>query len=235
VNADPLTTLQVQAARLFFSLPASAGFAVAGGAALIARGLITRPTQDVDLFLLDTRLSTVASAAAAFETAMDGQGWSHIRVRNHHEFVRLSIADGQESLIIDLGRDSPAAEATAATQLGPTLSPRDLAARKTLALFGRAEPRDFADVHDLAQRYGRDRLLKWAAEDDPGFDRQVFADMLATIDRLTDTDLPVSPRQATALRAWIHDWAAELQPDDARASARTEAQREPVEQDPEHE
>jgi hypothetical protein len=235
MNADPLTPLQVQATRLFFNLPASAGFAVAGGAALIARGLITRPTQDVDLFLLDTELSTVASAAIAFEAAMDRQGWSHLRVRDHQEFIRLSIDDGQDSLIIDLGRDSPAVDATGSTQLGPTLSPRDLAARKTLALFGRAEPRDFADVHDLARRYGRDRLLQWAAEDDPGFDRQVFADMLSTIDRLTDADLPVSPRQATALRAWIHDWAAELQPGHARLQAGTETQREAVGQDPEHE
>ncbi len=77
MNGGPLTPLQVEATRLFFSLPASAGFAVAGGAALIARGLITRPTQDVDLFLLDTQLSTVASAAAALETAMDREGWSH--------------------------------------------------------------------------------------------------------------------------------------------------------------
>jgi hypothetical protein len=235
MGPDPLTPLQVQATRLFFSLPASTGFAVAGGAALIARGLITRPTQDVDLFLLDARLSTVASAAAAFETVMDGQGWSHIRVRDHQEFIRLAIADGQETLIIDLGRDSPAAEATGSTQLGPTLSPRDLAARKTLALFGRAEPRDFADVRDLARRYGRDRLLQWAADDDPGFDRQIFADMLATIDRLTDADLPVSPRQATALRAWIHDWAAKLQPDPARSPGTPETQHQAVRQYPEHE
>jgi Nucleotidyl transferase AbiEii toxin, Type IV TA system len=187
------------------------------------------------VFLLDVRLSTVASAAAAYETAMDHQGWSHTRVLDQQEFVRLAIADGQDTLIIDLGRDSPAAEATGSTQLGPTLSPRDLAARKTLALFGRAEPRDFADVRDLARRYGRDRLLQWAADDDPGFDRQVFADMLATIDRLTDADLPVSPRQATALRAWIHDWAAELQPDPARSPATPETQRQAVRQDPEHE
>jgi hypothetical protein len=68
---------------------------------------------------------------------------------------------------------------------------RDLAARKTLALFGRAEARDFADVYDLARRFGRDQLLDWAADDDPGFDNQIFADMLASIERLSDEDLPV--------------------------------------------
>ena len=64
-----LTPLQVKATRLFFSLPQSAGFAVAGGAALIAQGLIHRPTRDVDLFLLDTAASTVALAATSFEAA----------------------------------------------------------------------------------------------------------------------------------------------------------------------
>jgi Nucleotidyl transferase AbiEii toxin, Type IV TA system len=234
MNAGPLTPLQIQATRLFFSLPASAGFAVAGGAGLIARGLIARPTQDVDLFLLDARLSTVAAAASAFENALDRHGWSHSRVLDQKDFIRLSIADGRDSLIIDLGRDSPAAEPTGTTQLGPTLSPRDLAARKTLALFGRAEPRDFTDVQALALRYGRDRLLQWAAEDDPGFDPHVFAAMLATIDRLADADLLVSPLQATALRAWMHDWAAELQPHPARSPARTEAERDAAGQDPEH-
>jgi hypothetical protein len=58
--------------------------------------------------------------------------------------------------------------------------------------------------------------------------------MLASIDRLTDTDLPVSPRQATTLRAWIHDWTAELQPDPARSPARTQTQRKAVRQDPQH-
>ena len=62
MNSGLLTPLQVQATQLFFSLPGSAGFAVAGGAALIARGLIKRPTQDVDLFLLEA--TGVASPAA---------------------------------------------------------------------------------------------------------------------------------------------------------------------------
>jgi hypothetical protein len=42
------------------------------------------------------------------------------------------ITDGRENLIVDLGQDSPAAEPIGTTDLGPTLSSRDLAARKTL-------------------------------------------------------------------------------------------------------
>lgn len=37
-------------ATLFFSLPASDGFLLAGGAALAAQQLTTRPTHDQDLF-----------------------------------------------------------------------------------------------------------------------------------------------------------------------------------------
>jgi hypothetical protein len=80
----------------------------------------------------------------------------------------------------------------------------------SLALFGRAEARDFTDVYDLARRFGRDQLLDWAAADDPGFDKQIFADMLASIERLSDQDLPVQARHTSELRAFFRDWAAEL-------------------------
>jgi hypothetical protein len=63
-------------------------------------------------------------------------------VIDQSDFLRLLIESSGESLIVDLGRDSPAEEPVDATDLGPTLSLRDLAARKTLALFGRAEARD---------------------------------------------------------------------------------------------
>lgn len=207
---DALTGLQVRATHLFFNLPESAGFAVAGGAALVAQGMIHRPTRDVDLFPIDTATSEVTVAAASFETAVNSQGWAHRRVIDQHDFIRLEITADYESLIVDLGIDSPPAEPVDTTDLGPTLSPRDLAARKTLALFGRAEARDFADVYDLARRYGRSQLLAWAAADDAGFDQHIFASMLVSIDRLTDEDLPVQPRHVKDLRAYFHDWAAKL-------------------------
>jgi Nucleotidyl transferase AbiEii toxin, Type IV TA system len=208
--SDSLTPLQLEATRLFFSLPESAGFAVAGGAALIAQGMIHRPTRAVDLFLLDATTSTVTVAAASLEAAFNGRGWLHHRVIDQRDFIRLEIHGDTESLIIDLGIDSPAEESLDTTELGPTLSPRDLAARKTLALFGRAEARDFADVYDLARRYGREQLLAWATADDAGFDHQIFAGMLTSIDRFNDEELPVQSQHAENLRGYFHDWAEEL-------------------------
>jgi hypothetical protein len=40
-----LTDFQVDVARLFFALPESEGFLLAGGAALVAQALTDRPTQ----------------------------------------------------------------------------------------------------------------------------------------------------------------------------------------------
>jgi Nucleotidyl transferase AbiEii toxin, Type IV TA system len=145
--------------------------------------MIHRPTRDAGLFLLDAASSDVSAAAASFEAALGRQGWSRHRVIDQHDFIRMEISEDREHLIIDLGRDSPPEEPVDTTSLGPTLSLRDLAARKTLALFGRAEARDFADVYDLAHRYRRDHLLALAAADDSGFDRRIFASMIATIDR----------------------------------------------------
>ncbi|MFJ9390323.1 hypothetical protein ACIRON_15975 [Nocardioides sp. NPDC101246] len=50
----------------------------------------------------------------------------------------------------------------------------EIAGRKTLALFGRAAPRDFIDVFNLARRFGKPKLLELATERDLGFDRRVF-------------------------------------------------------------
>lgn len=45
-----LSAFQSEVARLFFALPASQGFLLAGGAALLAQHLTARPTEDLDFF-----------------------------------------------------------------------------------------------------------------------------------------------------------------------------------------
>lgn len=56
-----LTTFQVEVAHAFFELKASEGYVVAGGAALIASELISRPTQDLDLFTSAPVMSVTAA------------------------------------------------------------------------------------------------------------------------------------------------------------------------------
>jgi Nucleotidyl transferase AbiEii toxin, Type IV TA system len=97
--------------------------------------------------------------------------------------------------------------------LGPTLAPLELAGRKLLALFGRAEARDFADVFVLAQRFGEDALLTEAGAADPGFDEQVLAQMMWTLDRFSDEEIPASAEVVPQIRLFFARWAGELSRD----------------------
>jgi hypothetical protein len=67
MNNEGHTAGQIEVANAFFDLVESQGFVVAGGAALVALGLSTRPTQDLDVFTAPPALS----ALRAFEALAD--------------------------------------------------------------------------------------------------------------------------------------------------------------------
>ena len=93
---------------------------------------------------------------------------------------------------------------------GPTFDLEELAGRKTLALFDRAGARDFIGVHALAERYGKELLLSRAAEIDLGFDVAIFAEMLGTLNRFDDSELPIAAHRKERLRVFFASWRAEL-------------------------
>jgi hypothetical protein len=163
-----LTAFQVEVAQIFFSLPASEGFLLAGGAALAAQKLTTRPTQDLDFFT-SPNIGDVLTARDAFEAAALDRGWSVRRVRDTATFCRI-VVTGREELLVDLALDAPPNLPPIASVAGPTFDPEELAGRKVIALFDRAEARDFTDVYVLAGRYSKTLLLTRAAEVDRGFD-----------------------------------------------------------------
>jgi hypothetical protein len=202
-----LNELQRRVARLMAGLAEADDFALAGGAALIVYGIVDRSTRDLDYFA--TASDAVARVVPALEAALQGDGLLVARRRDAPGFVRLEITDEtQQSVVVDLAYDARLLP-TQVSQLGPALHPDELAADKMLALYGRAEGRDFHDVAALAVRYPAERLLELAAAKDRGFDQRRFVEMLGAIDRLRSGDFP-DPQRAEDLRAWFEQWRREL-------------------------
>jgi predicted nucleotidyltransferase component of viral defense system len=205
-----LPAFQLEVARLFFALPASRGFLLAGGAALLAQHLTTRPTEDLDFFTAPER-GHVPAARDALEDAARQRGWTAERIHDSDTFCRMVIRSLDAGVLIDLAVNAPPDLPASATTAGPTLAPEELAGHKLLALFDRAAARDFADVYVLVRRFGKDVMLARATQIDAGFDTKVLADMIATLSRFTDNEIPVPEDSSAAeLRAFYAAWRSEL-------------------------
>ena len=189
------------------SLPEAEGFALAGGAALIARGVVDRQTADLDFFTRE--VEAVARLGPALEAAVTAAGMSVRRVQDGPGFLRLEVSRSGDHCDIDLGRDArlwPIQD----TPLGPTIADDELAADKTLALFGRAAARDYVDVRALARRYGEGRLTELAAAKDLGFSADRLGDALAAIERLDRDQFDLGDAAYGELREWAISWADAL-------------------------
>jgi predicted nucleotidyltransferase component of viral defense system len=205
-----LSAFQLEVARLFFALAGSQGFLLAGGAALLAQHLTVRSTEDLDFFTTPER-GHVLAARDALEAAANQHGWSVQRIHDSVTFCRMVIRSADAGVLVDLAVNAPPDLPASETSAGPTLAPEELAGHKLLALFDRAAARDFSDVYALTHRFGKDILLARAAQIDAGFDAEVLADMIASLDRFTDDELPVSGSSSAAdLRAFFAAWRSEL-------------------------
>lgn len=204
-----LSEFQVALAKAFFSLEESREFVVAGGAALVALDLIARPTEDLDLFAASPT-TVVTPAKDAFMRMLRDRSCGVNVLQDAPTFCRMVISRGAEETVVDLAIDSPPHQGSTVTVLGPTLAPAELAGRKLLALFGRAEARDFADVYVLAQRFGTDALLDQARTIDSGFDPAVLAQMLRTVNRFDRDEIPLPAAALPAALEFFSTWAREL-------------------------
>jgi len=206
VSLDPL---HEAVAALALGLPEARQVALAGGGALLALDLISRPTQDIDLFTPDP--AELAPVTDALTAALRDRGYVVDVTRRVDTFAHLDVAspDGR-AMAVELAVDARIRD-TVQLSFGPVLHPDEIAADKTLALFGRAAARDLFDVDALAARYGHDRLLALAAEKDPGFDRPVFADALGAAAAQPDVmyqRLGLDDTQLAGLRERAREWRA---------------------------
>ena len=176
-------------ARIGLAAAEHYGFALAGGYAVQAAGLLMRPSEDVDLFTAWERRADFAAAVADVIEAYLADGLRVETEHRHDAFVRLTVSDGERTSKVELAVDSRANEPIRMT-LGPVLHPDDAVTNKMNALYSRAFARDFIDIDAAIQsgRYDRETLLRLAERAELGFDRRVFAEALGQVQNLDPDD-----------------------------------------------
>ena len=85
-----------------------------------------------------------------------------------------------------------------------------------LALFGRAEARNFADVAALLEVYSPERLIELAGAKAPGFSHERFSESLAALHRLDEEDFLGTGRTYEDLASQFGAWREQL--DQSRGS-----------------
>jgi hypothetical protein len=183
---DPLQQRIVQTA---LALPQAHTLALAGGGAMIAHGLVDRVTRDVDLFT-EIDATEAVDVATALRGALLSAGLEVTPAARPPHTNRFVAHDPRTSLSceVEVFPDGGRLRPTVALELGAVLHLDDLAADKVLALWGRAEVRDYVDVVALLNRFSKEQLLQLAREKDAGFTLTTFRDALGAIRRFDPED-----------------------------------------------
>jgi hypothetical protein len=165
-----LTPIQRDFMRVFTGLPDQEHFYLAGGTALAEFYLGHRLSYDLDLFTAE--LDLILPFSHQVEAASPPSGLKIEVIRRFTTFVEFLVLQGDERLRVDLGLDTPFRfEPPVPTEYGVLVNGYlDLCVDKLLAYYGRAEPRDAADLFFIMQKEPLDSLLDLAVQKDTGFD-----------------------------------------------------------------
>jgi hypothetical protein len=214
----PIHELHRRVATVALRVATRYGFALGGGNALIAHGLTTRPTQDVDLFT--NQESGVVAAAGSVEAALRKAGFEAERediaagLTDIFEGMGEGLAewtvtapDG-EQMLLQMAYFDRAAQPVA-MEVGPVLNIEDVIGGKICALASRAEPRDYIDTAAALERYTIEQMIGFARRLDPGLEDRDFADAGRQLDRWGDTvfaSFGLTTADIARLRSTFADW-----------------------------
>jgi len=198
-----LTPLQEKIAVLIADSLAGSDFALAGGAALISQGLVERRTNDLDFF--GSSEQTLAERFPDVVSSLQRGGFEVEVRRSTRQFARIVVRGLDSETEVDFGLDSrlfPLEQG----EFSPVLASKELAVDKVLAVFGRAEARDFVDLYALEQFFKLEDLFAFAAEKDRGFDLAVFADMAKRAAVLDPSEFDLKESEYRGLLKEIERW-----------------------------
>ena len=213
--------VHVRLAEIGLRVAGRYGFALAGGYAVQAHGILDRPSEDVDLFTAWERRGDFAVAVDAVVAAYRTDGYAVEVTQRFETFARLAVTDPatpERPYKVELAANWRA-RPPVTMDVGPVLHVDDVVAGKMSALFTRAEPRDFLDVDAALAtgRYTREQLLELAEQADAGFDRRLLADLFAMLQRYPDRRFAAygaDPAHISAMRERFAQWREVLLTDE---------------------
>lgn len=210
LGKEVLTRFQQDVLRILSEIDESRAFHLTGGTALSAFYLRHRLSEDIDFFTPDEPLISIL--ATKFKAALRSAGIRVEEVRNFRSFWEAVISRNDESVKIQFAYDSPFTLAEDREEEGIKVhSLQDIAAGKLLALYGRAEERDFIDIYLLDKRgkISLEEMIDLARKKDPGLDEYYLAIAFEQVGRLPDDPaklktsllVPVDPMEVKAFFA----------------------------------
>jgi hypothetical protein len=170
-----LTTLQHKFIHVFAQIPDHSFFYLTGGTALAEYYLGHRLSYDLDFFTAEDGL--IQPVSFQFEELVKKSDLQVNVVRRLTSYVEWVITDDDDVLKVDLALDSPYRfQDTVFCPPGIWVNNyEDLSVDKTLAYYGRAEPRDAVDLFFILKNLDHKILFEKAKQKDPGFDLYWFA------------------------------------------------------------
>jgi hypothetical protein len=214
----PVSDLHREVAAIALRAAAGHGFALGGGNALTAHGLIDRITQDVDLFTDDEH--GVNAAAGAVETALRAAGFAAEREDKANGIADLFegmgeglaewtiTAPGGQQMMLQMAYFDRS-RGPVSMDVGPVLDLEDVIGGKVCALASRAYDRDYVDTAAALERYSVDQVIGFARRLDPGLEDRDFSDAGRRLDRMDDgafVRFGLSPQDIAKLRARFAPW-----------------------------
>lgn len=214
----PIRDIHLDVARIALRASGKYGFALAGGNALMAHGLVDRLTTDVDLFTdcehgveaaaaeveeslraagyVVERQDKTAGLADIFPGMGEGLGeWLVTRPGGERALLQMSFFERSRPVVM--------------MDVGPVMDVEDLVGWKTVALASRAQGRDFIDVAAVLAEWTPAQLIEIARRLDPGMTMRDFRSAGRRLDRMPDAVLVQSglPRGAIpVLRKRFASW-----------------------------
>jgi len=214
----PLNELHREVAIIALRAAAPHGFALGGGNALIAHGIIERPTEDVDVF--SDMPGGVEAAADAVESALRDAGFETAREDKTAGLADIFEGMGEglaewivtapsgEQMLLQMAYFDRACRPVV-MDVGPVLHLEDVVGGKVCALASRAEPRDYLDTAAAMEHYSIDQMIGFAKRLDPGLTDRDFADAGRQLDRWRDgifAPFGLSPGEVAAVRQRFEAW-----------------------------